>query len=419
MKPVENNYRDSKEYTTFRVFKKILRDGPVSRSDIASSLGMTNASVLNRVNELTSRSFIKVIGYEKKPSIRTAKGRYSHLIDVDCPDCFAIAFILENNILTGVLSTLKELVLEKIKVKVDMVNVDYLSDQIAKVVEELLNHSCLSKKNVMGVALSVSYEHFQDLQIEMFNDMPVCDKITKVTAEKLDLPFYVNTISAASSTYYVNEFLKGKVSPQKVKVTLYDITQDNTVAVAHRFPNSYYLKINQKALKNYALDYKIKNEDDGNLSIELGTFKTELTTEKIIRDTANLPDCKNRDFWYSQMGRTHKEQANFIEQQLKKGNEELKKVIRQKTVSLSITLYNMYVVTQSDKLVIADFYMKELFYPYIKNVFKELFGSQISAKLYLSENPEMEKLHGTIINAIDRGFIDYYFDNFEYELIER
>jgi hypothetical protein len=79
----------------------------------------------------------------------------------------------------------------------------------------------------------------------------------------------------------------------------------------------------------------------------------------------------------------------------------------------------MYVVTQSDKLVIADFYMKELFYPYIKNVFKELFGSQISAKLYLSENPEMEKLHGTIINAIDRGFIDYYFDNFEYELIER
>ena len=159
-----------KKYNTFRVIKKIVRDGPVSKSDIRDSLLLTNASILSRTNELAAKNLVVATGYEKKAGNKSVKGRYSNLLDTNDSVCFTFGFLIEKDAITGVLSTLKLKILEKIKYNISNLSIDTAVNMIKKIYNDFLEHSCLNSSDIVGSSVAVSEKCYKEIEIEKCND---------------------------------------------------------------------------------------------------------------------------------------------------------------------------------------------------------------------------------------------------------
>ncbi len=401
-----------KKYNTFRVIKKIVRDGPVSKSDIRDSLLLTNASILSRTNELAAKNLVVATGYEKKAGNKSVKGRYSNLLDTNDSVCFTFGFLIEKDAITGVLSTLKLKILEKIKYNISNLSIDTAVNMIKKIYNDFLEHSCLNSSDIVGSSVAVSEKCYKEIEIEKCNDKISFEKFEKALKENINSRFYVTSISTALGVYYFDKSFSSKVTPQKYKVMLFDFKESQTITYVQFYTGLQFLDVLEKSLKSCILKYDYTNVENSEI-LKKGTVSYEINPKNILNDVYSDSECTpevaeicegsfKRDM-YDHYLRT-------IGHLLAVKEPLAIKYMKRKLSGLAVLLYNMLSTFSADKVIVTDFVLSDYLFPLFKESVIELFNEKVYNSVEFAEDDEAI-LKGASINAFNMGFIPYYYES--------
>ncbi len=401
-----------KKYNTFRVIKKIVRDGPVSKSDIRDSLLLTNASILSRTNELAAKNLVVATGYEKKAGNKSVKGRYSNLLDTNDSVCFTFGFLIEKDAITGVLSTLKLKILEKIKYNISNLSIDTAVNMIKKIYNDFLEHSCLNSSDIVGSSVAVSEKCYKEIEIEKCNDKISFEKFEKVLKENINSRFYVTSISTALGVYYFDKSFSSKVTPQKYKVMLFDFKESQTITYVQFYTGLQFLDVIEKSLKSCILKYDYTNVENSEI-LKKGTVSYEINPKNIINDVYSDSECTPEVAKICESAFKKDMYAHYLQTigHLLAVKEPLAiKYMKRKLSGLAVLLYNMLSTFSADKVIVTDFVLSGYLFPLFKESVMELFNEKVYNSVEFAEDDEAI-LKGASINAFNMGFIPYYYES--------
>ena len=399
-----------KKYNTFRVIKKIVRDGPISKGDIRDSLLLTNASILARTNELSAKDLVISTGYEKKVGNKSVKGRYSNLLDANDSVCFTFGFLIEKNAITGVLSTLKLKILEKVKYNISNLSIDTAVEMIKKIYNDFLEHSCLSSSDIVGSSVAVSEKCYNELQVTMCRDEMSFETLESVLKENINQRFFVTSISTALGIYYFDRNFSAKVTSQRYKVMLFDFKEAQTITYVQYYTGLQFLDVLEKNLKSCIIKYDYSNIENQKI-LKDGTVSHEINPKNIIYDIYNDSEC-SPEVERACENAFKKEMYDHYIQTL--GHflavkEPLSvKYMKRKLSGLAVLLYNMLSTFSADKIVVTGFVLSDYLFPLFKEAVKELFNEDIYNRVEFAEDDEAI-LKGASTNAFNMGFIPYYY----------
>ena len=401
-----------KKYNTFRVIKKIVRDGPVSKSDIRDSLLLTNASILSRTNELAAKNLVVATGYEKKAGNKSVKGRYSNLLDTNDSVCFTFGFLIEKDAITGVLSTLKLKILEKIKYNISNLSVDTAVNMIKKIYNDFLEHSCLNSSDIVGSSVAVSEKCYEEIEIEKCNDKISFEKFEKALKENINSRFYVTSISTALGVYYFDKSFSSKVTPQKYKVMLFDFKESQTITYVQFYTGLQFLDVLEKSLKSCILKYDYTNVENSEI-LKKGTVSYEINPKNIINDVYSDSECTPEVAEICEGTFKKDMYSHYIQTlgHLLAVKEPLAiKYMKRKLSGLAVLLYNMLSTFSADKVIVTDFVLSDYLFPLFKESVIELFNEKVYNSVEFAEDDEAV-LKGASINAFNMGFVSYYYES--------
>ena len=404
-----------KKYNTFRVIKKIVRDGPVSKSDIRDSLLLTNASILSRTNELAAKNLVVATGYEKKAGNKSVKGRYSNLLDTNDSVCFTFGFLIEKDAITGVLSTLKLKILEKIKYNISNLSVDTAVNMIKKIYNDFLEHSCLNSSDIVGSSVAVSEKCYEEIEIEKCNDKISFEKFEKALKENINSRFYVTSISTALGVYYFDKSFSSKVTPQKYKVMLFDFKESQTITYVQFYTGLQFLDVLEKSLKSCILKYDYTNVENSEI-LKKGTVSYEINPKNIINDVYSDSECTPEVAEICEGTFKKDMYSHYIQTlgHLLAVKEPLAiKYMKRKLSGLAVLLYNMLSTFSADKVIVTDFVLSDYLFPLFKESVIELFNEKVYNSVEFAEDDEAV-LKGASINAFNMGFVSYYYESWIY-----
>ena len=401
-----------KKYNTFRVIKKIVRDGPVSKSDIRDSLLLTNASILSRTNELAAKNLVVATGYEKKAGNKSVKGRYSNLLDTNDSVCFTFGFLIEKDAITGVLSTLKLKILEKIKYNISNLSIDTAVNMIKKIYNDFLEHSCLNSSDIVGSSVAVSEKCYEEIEIEKCNDKISFEKFEKALKENINSRFYVTSISTALGVYYFDKSFSSKVTPQKYKVMLFDFKESQTITYVQFYTGLQFLDVLEKSLKSCILKYDYTNVENSEI-LKKGTVSYEINPKNIINDVYSDSECTPEVAEICEGAFKKDMYSHYIQTlgHLLAVKEPLAiKYMKRKLSGLAVLLYNMLSTFSADKVIVTDFVLSDYLFPLFKESVIELFNEKVYNSIEFAEDDEAI-LKGASTNAFNMGFIPYYYES--------
>lgn len=401
-----------KKYNTFRVIKKIVRDGPVSKSDIRDSLLLTNASILSRTNELAAKNLVVATGYEKKAGNKSVKGRYSNLLDTNDSVCFTFGFLIEKDAITGVLSTLKLKILEKIKYNISNLSVDTAVNMIKKIYNDFLEHSCLNSSDIVGSSVAVSEKCYEEIEIEKCNDKISFEKFEKALKENINSRFYVTSISTALGVYYFDKSFSSKVTPQKYKVMLFDFKESQTITYVQFYTGLQFLDVLEKSLKSCILKYDYTNVENSEI-LKKGTVSYEINPKNILNDVYSDSECTPEVAEICEGSFKRDMYDHYLQTigHLLAVKEPLAiKYMKRKLSGLAVLLYNMFSTFSADKVIVTDFVLSDYLFPLFKESVIELFNEKVYNSIEFAEDDEAI-LKGASTNAFNMGFIPYYYES--------
>lgn len=399
-----------KKYNTFRVIKKIVRDGPISKKDIGDSLLLTNASVLKRTNELQEKGLVISTGYKRKDGMKSAKGRLCNLLDASDSVNFVIGFLVEKNSITGVLSTLKLKVLEKVKYNISKVTMETASDMIKNIYDELLNHSCIVDDVIIGSSVAVSDKCFRELGAEKIADRNIFDEFQKILQKKIHNRFYVTSVSSALGVYYFDKYFSARVTPQRYKVMLFDFRESQTVAYVQFYTGLQFVDIIEQNLRSCIIRYDY-SEADALKEVRERTLFKEISPENIIRsmyeDEELSEDSKKICAKAIEMD-MYDYYLKAIGQLLAIKDPVATSCLKCRLSGLAILLYNMFSTFKADKIVVTNFVLSDYLLPIFKDAVFEMFGERIYNMVEFIDDDEAV-LGGAAIQAFNSGFISFYY----------
>ena len=389
-----------------------MRDGPVSKSDIRDSLLLTNASILSRTNELAAKNLVVATGYEKKAGNKSVKGRYSNLLDTNDSVCFTFGFLIEKDAITGVLSTLKLKILEKIKYNISNLSVDTAVNMIKKIYNDFLEHSCLNSSDIVGSSVAVSEKCYEEIEIEKCNDKISFEKFEKALKENINSRFYVTSISTALGVYYFDKSFSSKVTPQKYKVMLFDFKESQTITYVQFYTGLQFLDVLEKSLKSCILKYDYTNVENSEI-LKKGTVSYEINPKNIINDVYSDSECTPEVAEICEGTFKKDMYSHYIQTlgHLLAVKEPLAiKYMKRKLSGLAVLLYNMLSTFSADKVIVTDFVLSDYLFPLFKESVIELFNEKVYNSVEFAEDDEAV-LKGASINAFNMGFVSYYYES--------
>lgn len=140
---------DVKKINKNRVFRLIHFSGKVARQEISDALRLSLPTVNQNLKYLFNEDLIEYAG-----NFESTGGRKAQVIMVKGSSKLAISVNITANEIVAYLVDLRGVVIDEIKLSVNIVNNDFEAD-IASLVNNLINKNNIIKENVLGVGITV------------------------------------------------------------------------------------------------------------------------------------------------------------------------------------------------------------------------------------------------------------------------
>lgn len=163
---------DLKRRNRMQILRVVREQGPISRVDISTALQITRAAVTIITNEMISQHILEEIGEEPvEPGAAVKKGRRKILLDINATYRFALGvYVDEKEISVGLTTLNLETMDKKVIIHGGNLTAEYAAGVIASTAKTMLQNSCLTSKNLIGIGIGVMPAVWQQLGGETTED---------------------------------------------------------------------------------------------------------------------------------------------------------------------------------------------------------------------------------------------------------
>ena len=163
---------DLKRRNRMQILRVVREQGPISRVDISTALQITRAAVTIITNEMISQHILEEIGEEPvEPGAAVKKGRRKILLDINATYRFALGvYVDEKEISVGLTTLNLETMDKKVIIHGGNLTAEYAAGIIASTAKTMLQNSCLTSKNLIGIGIGVMPAVWQQLGGETTED---------------------------------------------------------------------------------------------------------------------------------------------------------------------------------------------------------------------------------------------------------
>lgn len=187
---------DLKRRNRMQILRVIREQGPISRVDISSILQITRAAVTIITNEMIDQHILEEIGEEPiEPGMEVRKGRRKILLDINETYKFAIGVYIDEKEISIGLTTLNSAALDKKTIAHEgNVSVSEVLDLLDSTISVMLQNSCLSAENMLGIGIGIMPSMYQTLGCESSQEgKPVFPELQQKLEERTKLPIYIDS----------------------------------------------------------------------------------------------------------------------------------------------------------------------------------------------------------------------------------
>ncbi|MGN1403498.1 MAG: hypothetical protein ACI4XB_04160 [Ruminococcus sp.] len=187
---------DLKRRNRMQILRVVREQGPISRVDISSILQITRAAVTIITNEMIDQHILEEIGEEPiEPGMEVRKGRRKILLDINETYKFAIGVYIDEKELSIGLTTLNSAALDKKTVAHEgNISIPEILDLVDSTITTMLQNSCLSKENLLGIGVGIMPSMYQALGCESSQEGKPCfPELQEKLEQRTELPIYIDS----------------------------------------------------------------------------------------------------------------------------------------------------------------------------------------------------------------------------------
>ena len=147
--------------------KIIKNEGPISRVDIASRLGLTRAAITIITDDLISQEVIYEVGSDNNRNAKRTQGRRKIFLDINANYRFAFGICAEGNHVSMGLSTLGGDSLDKINLEINTENssVETFCELVKNAYNKLLKNNYLDNTMIIGIGVGCDTDFYNVIGI--------------------------------------------------------------------------------------------------------------------------------------------------------------------------------------------------------------------------------------------------------------
>ncbi len=152
-----------KKQTRANVLKIIKNEGPISRVDIASRLGLTRAAITIITDDLISQEVIYEVGSDNNRNAKRTQGRRKIFLDINANYRFAFGICAEGNHVSMGLSTLGGDSLDKINLEInsEVNSLEKFCELASNSYNKLLKNNYLDNTMIIGIGVGCDAEFYE------------------------------------------------------------------------------------------------------------------------------------------------------------------------------------------------------------------------------------------------------------------
>lgn len=179
-----------------QILRVVREHGPISRVDISSILQITRAAVTIITNEMIDQHILEEIGEEPiEPGMEVRKGRRKILLDINETYKFAIGVYIDEKEISIGLTTLNSAALDKKTMAHEgNISIPEILDLVDSTITTMLQNSCLSKENLLGIGIGIMPSMYQALGCESsLEGKPCFPQLQEKLEQRTELPIYIDS----------------------------------------------------------------------------------------------------------------------------------------------------------------------------------------------------------------------------------
>ena len=187
---------DLKRRNRMQILKVVRENGPISRVDISSLLGITRAAVTIITNEMIDQNILEEVGEEPvNPAAEVRKGRRKILLDINETYKFAVGIYIDEKEVSIGLTTLSAAALDK---RTFSHQGDLTPEKLAQLLDttlkKILQNSCLAHGNLLGIGVGIMPSAYAMMDVQPGSEnAPVFPELQRLLESYTALPVYINS----------------------------------------------------------------------------------------------------------------------------------------------------------------------------------------------------------------------------------
>ncbi len=373
---------DLKRINRMQVLRTIWENGPISRVDLSQKLQITRASITQISNAMIEEGLLAEIGeapYQTSPTERMPKGRRKILLDINANYKFVLGAVISEREITVGLCTMHMDILDKASMPcTDHTSRKEILQFILQTSEKMMNNSCLSKEQVLGLGVGVMPIMIGRMRVFYKNGvLDFTELIKALTVPQLPPVFCGNAVWLLALS---NADIQRSGVQQEHQVYIH---LGNHIHIACLRP--------EKSEQDY-LSYSYLTErcivrpggrqQDG---YPAGSVRAQLSVQAMQARIAEVYSKERTPYLYSATD-GYIEHASLEEMYLAvlAGDKHCEAVVREIMQDWSVLLHNLVCSFQAQKIILHNFKLTERGLMHFKRYVKEFVGEDVAERIVCS-----------------------------------
>lgn len=371
---------DLKRRNRMQILRVIKESGPISRVDVASALQITRAAVTIITNEMIEEGVLVEIGEAPVNAEKLQKGRRKILIDINVNSRFALGATVDEKEVSIGLTNLNSDILDKASMIIDerTTSKDIIGFIIQKS-NEMMENSCLTKDNVLGIGIGVVPSMWGKLKIFYKDGVLDFSNFTDKISSGVDIDVHCG--NAVCLMALANNDFRAVNGCQINQAFLHNGNQVNLAILNKNELSSDYLSY------TYTIEKYIVNP--GGRQYEGypdGSVKAELSRNAQHSALCEVFSKEKTPVLYELTdGDKNKINTDNVFLALMRGEEAVKSVVDDIISKYAVLVNNIAVSHFVQRIVIHNYKLNEKQFDYVKREMIRLIGEEIADRVVLSK----------------------------------
>ncbi|MDE5582653.1 MAG: MarR family winged helix-turn-helix transcriptional regulator [Ruminococcus sp.] len=370
---------DLKRRNRMQILRVIRESGPISRVDVASALEITRAAVTIITNEMIEEGVLVEIGEAPVNTEKLQKGRRKILIDINVNSRFALGATVDEKEVSVGLTNLDSEILDKSSMIIDERTTSKdIINYIIRTSREMMDNSCLTKDNVLGLGVGVVPSMWGKLKI--FYKDGVLDFGNFIEKLKSGIDIDIHCGNAIGLMALANNDFRIQNGYQTNQVFISHGNQVNLAVVNKNELSSDYLSYTSTIEK-----YIVAPDGKSYEGYPNGSVKAELSKNAMLNAFCEIYSKEKTPVLYEiTEGDKGKINTDSVFMALMRGEEAVKNLVDDIIAKYTVLVNNLSVSHFAKKIVLHNFRLSEKQFDYIKREMIRLVSEEIADRVVLS-----------------------------------